>query len=105
MPKRILQGKVVSDRGDKSIVVVVERRIMHPLFKKFVRKSKRFHAHDEANQAKIGDVVRICECRPVSKLKTWRLIAAEETPAAASVAGAGADSGAGVGSGHEAASA
>jgi len=74
MPKRILQGVVTSDKGDKTVVVKVERRVMHPLFKKVVRKSKKVHAHDEANEYKIGDVVRIEECRPVSKLKTWRVI-------------------------------
>lgn len=74
MPKRILLGAVVSDRSDKTVVVTVERRVMHPLFKKVVRKSKRYHAHDENNEYKIGDNVRIQECRPISKLKTWRVI-------------------------------
>ncbi len=74
MPKRILLGAVVSDRSDKTVVVTVERRVMHPLFKKVVRKSKRYHAHDENNEYKIGDKVRIEECRPISKLKTWRVI-------------------------------
>ena len=74
MPKRILQGAVVSDASNKTIVVKVERRFMHPLFKKVVRKSKRYHAHDEDNEFKIGDVVRIEECRPISKLKTWRVV-------------------------------
>ena len=74
MPKRILLGAVVSDRGDKTVVVTVERRVMHPLFKKVVRKSKRYHAHDENNEYKIGDNVRIEECRPISKLKTWRVV-------------------------------
>ncbi len=74
MPKRILQGPVVSDAGEKTVVVRVERRVMHPLLKKVVRKSKRYHAHDEGNECKKGDVVRIEECRPISKLKTWRVI-------------------------------
>ena len=74
MPKRILLGAVVSDRSDKTVVVTVERRVMHPLFKKVVRKSKRYHAHDENNEYKIGDNVRIEECRPISKLKTWRVV-------------------------------
>ena len=79
MPKRILQGRVVSDKGDKTVVVNVERRFTHPLFKKTVRRSKRYHAHDEANASKVGDVVRIEECRPISKTKSWKVI--EEQPA------------------------
>lgn len=74
MPKRILQGVVVSDAADKTITVKVERRFMHPLYKKFIRRSKKYAAHDENNQAKVGDVVRIRECRPVSKSKTWELV-------------------------------
>ncbi|MFZ5608390.1 MAG: 30S ribosomal protein S17 [Pseudomonadota bacterium] len=74
MPKRILQGTVVSDKTDKTVVVEVERRIMHPLYKKVVRRSKKFHAHDEGNAFHVGDVVRIEECRPVSKLKSWRVV-------------------------------
>ena len=74
MPKRILEGVVVSDKGDKTIVVRVERRVKHPLYGKIIRLSKKYHAHDEANTAKEGDVVRIEECAPVSKLKTWRLV-------------------------------
>jgi len=75
MPKRILQGVVTSDASDKTVVVKVERRIQHPLFKKIVRKTKKYHAHDETNQFKIGDNVRIEECRPISKNKTWRVVA------------------------------
>jgi small subunit ribosomal protein S17 len=75
MPKRILQGTVVSDKTDKTIVVKVERRLTDPVMKKTVRKSKRYHAHDETNQYKNGDIVRIRECRPVSKLKSWEVIA------------------------------
>ena len=75
MPKRILQGVVVSDASDKTVVVKVERRIQHPLFKKIVRKTKKYHAHDETNQFKVGDNVRIEECRPISKNKSWRVVA------------------------------
>jgi small subunit ribosomal protein S17 len=78
MPKRILQGEVVSDGGNKSIVVKVDRRVMHPLYKKFIRKSKRYHAHDEDNAFKVGDIVRIQECRPRSKTKTWEVLSAGE---------------------------
>ncbi|MEX2617982.1 MAG: 30S ribosomal protein S17 [Alphaproteobacteria bacterium] len=75
MPRRVLQGKVVSDAPDKTVVVLVERRVMHPLYKKFVRKSKKYHAHDERNAFKVGDLVRIRECRPISKLKNWEVVA------------------------------
>jgi small subunit ribosomal protein S17 len=75
MPKRILQGVVVSDANDKTIVVRVERRFTHPLYKKTVRRSKKYHAHDKANAAKLGDKVRIQECPPISKNKCWTLIA------------------------------
>jgi small subunit ribosomal protein S17 len=71
MPKRILQGKVVSDKADKTVVVKVERKITHPLYKKTIRRSKKFAAHDENNQFKIGDVVRIEETKPISKSKSW----------------------------------
>ena len=74
MPKRILQGVVVSDRQDKTVVVSVERQIMHPVYKKFIKKSKKYAAHDENNQFKVGDTVRIEECAPVSKNKTWTVI-------------------------------
>jgi small subunit ribosomal protein S17 len=74
MPKRVLQGVVVSDKNDKTIVVEVERRFTHPVLKKTVRRSKKFHAHDEQNAAKTGDIVRIQECRPVSKNKCWMFI-------------------------------
>jgi len=74
MPKRILEGVVVSDKTDKTIVVQVERRFTHPMMKKTVRRSKKYHAHDEANAARIGDIVRIRECRPMSKLKSWELV-------------------------------
>jgi small subunit ribosomal protein S17 len=71
MPKRVLQGVVVSDKNDKTIVVEVERRFTHPLFKKTVRRSKKYHAHDETNVHKVGDKVWIEECRPISKNKRW----------------------------------
>src|SRR3984957_11398162 len=74
MPKRILQGVVVSDKQDKTIVVRGELRITHPIYKKFIRRSKKYAAHDEANACKIGDVVRIEECRPISKRKTWTVV-------------------------------
>lgn len=74
MPRRILQGVVTSDKTDKTITVVVERRFMHPVYKKFIRRTKKYAAHDETNAAKIGDVVRIRECRPISKTKSWELV-------------------------------
>jgi small subunit ribosomal protein S17 len=77
MPKRILQGTVVSDAMDKSVVVQVERRIMHPVYKKFIRRSKKYAAHDEANACKVGQTVRIQECRPISKRKRFEVIAGE----------------------------
>ena len=76
MPKRILQGTVVSDKNDKTVVVEVERRYTHPLYKKVVRRSKKYHAHDEANAAKVGDRVRIQETAPISKNKRWTLVSA-----------------------------
>ena len=74
MPKRQLQGVVVSDKQDKTVVVKVERRFTHPVMKKTVRKTKNYHAHDEDNAAKVGDIVTIEESRPYSKLKTWTLV-------------------------------
>ena len=74
MPKRILQGVVVSDKMDKTVVVKVERRTTHPLYRKTVKVSKKFTAHDEKNEAKKGDTVRIAETRPLSRCKRWRLI-------------------------------
>jgi len=79
MPRRILQGVVISDKMDKTIVVKVERRVMHPIFKKFIRKSKKYAAHDENNQFKVGDVVRIAECKPISKSKTWEVLVEDKT--------------------------
>ncbi len=77
MPKRILEGLVVSDKGDKTVVVKVERTILHPVLKKIVRKSKRYHAHDENNTYKAGEAIRIIECAPKSKLKTWEVLPRE----------------------------
>ena len=82
MPKRILEGVVVSDKMDKTIVVKVERRVQHPIYKKFIRRSKKYAAHDEANLCKIGDLVRIEECRPISKRKTWLVIERNGNPVA-----------------------
>ena len=77
MPKRILQGVVVSDKNEKTVVVNVERRFQDPLLKKIVRRSKKYHAHDENSTAKVGDTVKIRECRPLSKLKKWEVITDE----------------------------
>ncbi len=74
MPKRVLTGTVVSDKGDKTVVVRVERRVKHPLYGKIIKLSKKYHAHDEANAFKAGEQVRIEECAPVSKLKTWTVL-------------------------------
>jgi small subunit ribosomal protein S17 len=74
MPKRVLTGTVVSDKGDKTVVVRVERRVKHPLYGKIIKLSKKYHAHDEANAFKAGEQVRIQECAPVSKLKTWEVV-------------------------------
>lgn len=71
---RTLTGKVVSNKMDKSITVIIERRVKHPKYGKFVRKSSKIHAHDEANQCREGDVVTIEECRPISRTKAWRLV-------------------------------
>jgi small subunit ribosomal protein S17 len=75
MPKRILQGVVVSDKSDKTVVVKVERRYTDPVMKKVVRSTKKYHAHDADNVAKIGDIVQIVECKPISKNKRWNLVA------------------------------
>ena len=74
MPKRILQGTVVSNAMDKTVVVQVERRIMHPVYKKFIRRSKKYAAHDETNACKVGQSVRIQECRPMSKTKRFEVV-------------------------------
>ena len=74
MPRRVMQGLVVSDKGDKTVVVQVERTYLHPLLKKTVRRSARFHAHDEKNAFKTGEQVEIQECPPKSKLKRWEVV-------------------------------
>jgi small subunit ribosomal protein S17 len=74
MPKRILVGTVVSDKTDKTVTVKVERRVKHPLYGKIIRRSKKYHAHDEANEYRPGDTVRIEETRPISKTKSWRVL-------------------------------
>ena len=74
MPKRVLTGTIVSDKGDKTVVVRVERRVKHPLYGKIIKLSKKYHAHDEANAFKSGEQVRIEECAPVSKLKSWTVL-------------------------------
>jgi small subunit ribosomal protein S17 len=84
MPKRVLTGTVVSDKTDKTVVVKVERKVKHPLYGKIIRRSKKYHAHDEGNVFKEGEVVRIEECAPISKLKTWTVI--EKIGGAAAIA-------------------
>ncbi|MCG8543521.1 MAG: 30S ribosomal protein S17 [Alphaproteobacteria bacterium] len=79
MPRRVFQGVVTKDAKDKTVVVRVERRVKHPLYHKFIRRSKKYMAHDEANACKAGDVVRIRECRPLSKRKRWEIIAEAAT--------------------------
>jgi len=74
MPKRILVGTVVSDKTDKTVTVLVERKVKHPLYGKIIRRSKKYHAHDEGNDFKPGDTVRIEETRPISKTKTWKVL-------------------------------
>ncbi|MGE3148723.1 MAG: 30S ribosomal protein S17 [Pseudorhodoplanes sp.] len=78
MPKRTLQGVVVSDKQDKTVVVRVERRFTHPVLKKTIRRSAKYHAHDEANTYHVGDIVRIQEHRPISKLKRWTVVQGEK---------------------------
>ena len=78
MPRRILEGKVVSDKQDKTITVLVERRTMHPVYKKYIKKSSKFAAHDETNSVKEGDVVQIIECAPISKNKNFTLYTGQE---------------------------
>lgn len=106
MPKRILQGLVVSDKGDKTVIVQVERRVMHPVYKKFVIRTKKYAAHDEANKFHAGDAVQIEECRPISKRKSWVVLGAatgvapglarrRERTAAAEVEAEAAEAGAG----------
>ncbi len=80
MPKRILQGVVISDSGDKTVIVRVERRYMHPIYKKYVSRSKKYAAHDEENRYRAGDAVRIEESRPISKRKRWIVLAGDSAP-------------------------
>lgn len=88
MPRRILEGDVVSDKTDKTITVLVERRFRHPVYKKYIKSTTKYAAHDEANQYKVGDRVSIIECRPISKSKRWTVVTndiqakSEEKPAA-----------------------
>ncbi|MDP9195529.1 MAG: 30S ribosomal protein S17 [Pseudomonadota bacterium] len=82
MPRRQLTGTVVSDKNDKTVTVLVERRVMHPVYKKFIRQSKKYAAHDEHNRFKTGDVVTICENRPISKTKRW-VVVTDDTAAEA----------------------
>ena len=89
MPKRVLTGRIVSDKTDKTVVVLVERRVKHALYGKIIKRSKKYHAHDEGNEYREGETVRIEETRPISKLKTWRVIERVDThatPAKADVA-------------------
>ena len=86
MPKRVLTGTVVSDKGDKTIVVSVERRVKHPLYGKIIKRSKKYHAHDDANAFHVGEIVRIEECAPISKLKTWRVLGKVGADASAAAA-------------------
>jgi small subunit ribosomal protein S17 len=72
--QRTVTGRVVSDKMDKSITVLVERRVPHPLYKKYIRRSTKMHAHDENNECREGDIVTIAQCRPLSKSKTWTLV-------------------------------
>jgi small subunit ribosomal protein S17 len=74
MARRTLLGTVVGDKADKTVVVQVERRVRHPLYGKFIRRSKKMHVHDEQNRCGVGDVVRIQECAPKSKTKTWEVV-------------------------------
>jgi small subunit ribosomal protein S17 len=83
MPKRVLSGVVVSDKGDKTVIVKVERRVMHPVYKKFITRSKTYAAHDETNVYKEGDLVRIEETRPISKRKRWIVLGGADAAASA----------------------
>ena len=86
MPKRVLTGKVVSDKTDKTVVVLVERRVAHPVYGKIIKRSKKYHAHDETNQYHEGETVRIEECAPISKLKTWTVVGKVGAEASAATA-------------------
>ena len=91
MPKRVLSGRVTSDKMNKTVTVLVNRRVMHPIYKKFIRRSKKYAAHDEANLCKTGDMVRIEECRPISKRKTWMVIERNGAPLDASLGSSAGD--------------
>ena len=80
MPRRVLQGRVVSDKREKTITVVVERRVLHPIYKKIITRSKKYSAHDPNNAHKVGEMVKIRECRPLSKTKRWEVVD-ESSPA------------------------
>ena len=82
MPRRVMEGKVVSNKADKTVTVLVERRVMHPLYKKFFKRSKKYLAHDETNACGLGDIVMIEECRPISARKCWTVIETKEKAAA-----------------------
>jgi small subunit ribosomal protein S17 len=92
MSRRVLQGVVVSDKGDKTVIVRVERRVMHPIYKKFVTRSKKYAAHDEHNRWRNGDLVRIEESRPISKRKHWVVLDAAARSAAPAAGAADAAS-------------
>ncbi len=81
MPKRVLTGNIVSDKGDKTVVVLVERKVKHALYGKIIRRTKKYHAHDEGNEFKAGETVRIEETAPISKLKTWKVVGRVDTHA------------------------
>jgi small subunit ribosomal protein S17 len=79
-PVRTLAGRVISDKMEKSAVVLVERRVQHPLYGKYIRRSTKLHIHDENNECKVGDTVTIQECRPISRTKSWKLVEVVERP-------------------------
>jgi small subunit ribosomal protein S17 len=81
MPKRVMTGTIVSDKTDKTVVVLVERRVKHPLYGKIIKRSKKYHAHDEGNEYREGETVRIEETAPISKLKTWKVLDRVDTHA------------------------
>ena len=89
MPKRVLQGIVVSDACNKTVIVRVERRVMHPIYKKFITRSKKYAAHDENNVHKTGETVRIEESRPISKRKRWIVLSSGASPSAGAEAAKG----------------
>jgi len=90
MPRRVLKGRVVSDKNAKTVTVEVERQLMHPLYKKFIKRTKRFHAHDEHDRFKVGDIVSIVECAPRSRLKRWEVVTEDAAGTPVVAAGEGA---------------